>query len=199
MNPFEDYCPRWEELLKASKEEILQLSLESLGEEDLDALAYRFIQEKNKPILLEVYEKILQGSKQNPAVEYTNLFEEVVIEAMSQKNYSKALVFLKDYEIYDQNHRKGYRRFFIRRNQGVCLILMGQKKEGQDRIEEVLKDAKDHFWNYYDLALEFYFACLPSEAVSYLERGLAQAQKQGNSTWSSFFERQIERIVSSSS
>lgn len=194
-----EYSKNWEWIHSLSRDELICLDLKLFDEEDLDAIGYKWKELGDEERLIEVYEAMLLSSKQNPAVEYINIYEEVIIYWMNQKNYSKAISFLEDYLIYDEQERKSYRNHFIRRNLGVCYLFEGKVDQGETLITDLIKEAPNNYWNYHDIALEFYFANQKEKAISYLNLGKKEANRFGDQAWEEFFQERIVYIENSQS
>ncbi len=190
-----DYSKNWEMIFNISPEELLRLDFNQFDEEDLDAVAIRLKQLGQSEKVLPVYEAMLSTNKENPAVEYTNIFEEVIIHWMSEKNYAKAAAILEDYRLFDEKQRQGYRNHFIRRNLGICYIFSGKVEKGDKLIEDLIHEAPKDYWTYHDIALEYYFSNDMKKAVSYLQLGQETAHKAADDFWYHFFQERMELIV----
>ena len=189
-----EYSKNWESIHNMPAEEVFRIDPETLDEEDMDALAHRLKLMGEDRKVLSVFETMLQTDKTNPAVEYTNIYEEVIIYLMSEKRYEKAITFLKDYLIYDEKERNFYRNHFIRRNMGLCYIFSGKVDQGEKIIEQLLNEAPGDFWNYHDIAIDYYFAGQKAVAIQYLSRGMERANKVSDDFWYNFFKERIEDI-----
>ncbi len=189
-----EYSKNWENIFSMPLEALEKMGLEKMDEEDLDALSIRLKRLGKDHLVLTVEEAMLNSSKENPAVEYTNLFEKVIIHWMGEKVYLKASDLLEDYLIFDEKKRNGYRNHFIRRNLGMCYIFMGQAERGQKIIDDLINEAPGDLWTYHDIAIEYYFAESYSEACNYLEMGMEEAKRSDNKVWHQIFEERIRFV-----
>ncbi|MDH4128977.1 MAG: hypothetical protein OEV44_09505 [Spirochaetota bacterium] len=193
MEPI-NYSKNWDTIFNMPVNELDQLDLKTLDEEDLDALSIRLKQLCDDKRVISVYETMLETDKTNPAVEYTNIFENVIIHLMGEKDYARAINFLNSYLIFDENKRNRYRNHFIRRNMGVCLIFSGKVEKGEKIIRELINESPGNFWNYHDLAFEFYFAGNKQNAIYYLQMGADRAKKVNDDFWFNFFTDHLNNI-----
>jgi len=189
-----EYSKNWENIHAMPPEELSQLNLETLDEEDLDALIYRLKELGDNKKILTVQELMLSSRKENPAVEYMNIFEKVIIHYMAKKDYIKAADLLNHYLVYDEKERKGYRNHFIRRNLGMCYIFSGNVKKGEEMINELIHQFPKDFWTYHDIALEYYFAGDMVNVLKYLNMGFQTAKSGGDDYWMSVFKERIEEL-----
>ena len=176
-----DYSSQWNQIFNLSIHEINQIQLDSLNEENLDALSIRLKQLGENYI--PIYESMIQTSLQNSAVEYTNIFEKVIIYQMNQENYQKVILILQNYLKFDQKQRDNYRNHFIRRNLGICYVFLGFPKKGHLIIQDLILESPLNFWNYHDLAFEFYSKNQIENTLKYLSIGIKQAKKSSNDFW----------------
>lgn len=189
-----EYSKNWESIHTMSLQDINQLNLEQMDEEDLDALCYRLKDLGQDKKILSVYEVMLKSSLENPAVEYTNIFEKVIIHYFSKQNYNRAIELLYAYEVYDNRDRDGYQSHFIRRNLGIAYIFSGKSDKGQKIIDQLLNEEPGNYFNYKDIALEYFFKNDKESCYKYLQMGLNQAKKDGSSDWVEIFEERIETV-----
>ncbi|HEO65616.1 MAG TPA: hypothetical protein ENI73_07075 [Spirochaetes bacterium] len=187
-----EYSRNWDNIFSMPVEALEKMDLEKMDEEDLDALSIRLKRLGEDHLVLTVHEAMLNSGKDNPAVEYMNLFVKVIIHWMGEKVYSKASDLLENYLIFDEKKRDGYRNHFIRRNLGICYIFMDQAERGQKIIDDLIAEAPGDLWTYHDIAIEYYFAESFSEAYDYLKMGRDEAKRSDNDTWFKIFE---ERMV----
>ncbi len=189
-----NYSKNWNSISNMSENDLYQINIKKLDEEDLDALSIRLFNLGQKDKALSVYQHMLLTDKNNPAVEYTNIYEKVIIDLMTKKNYIKASLFLKDYLIFDEQKRNGYRNHFIRRNIGICYIFSGEPDKGQKIINTLINEAPDDFFTYNDLAIEFYYANDKSNTIKYLSMGKNSAKNYDNDFWFKYFSEKITEI-----
>ncbi len=189
-----EYSKNWDSIFSMPLEALEKMDLEKMDEEDLDALSIRLKRLGDERLVLTVQEAMLNSSKDNPGVEYTNLFEKVIIHWMGEKIYSKASDLLENYLVFDEKKRDSYRNHFIRRNLGICYIFMGQTERGQKIIDDLIAEAPGDLWTYHDTALEYYFAESYREACDYLRMGMEVAKRSDNKVWHQIFEERLRFV-----
>jgi tetratricopeptide (TPR) repeat protein len=189
-----NYSKNWDSVFNMPEEELYQIDPKTLDEEDLDALSIRLSKLSQEDKMLSVYQEMLLTDKENPAVEYTNIYEKVIIHLMGEKDYIRASLFLKDYLLFDEQKRNGYRSNFIRRNLGVCYIFSGKVDKGEKVRTALINDVPDDVFPYNELAIEFYYAGDKDSMLKYLSIGMDKAKSYGKDFWFKYFSDQINEV-----
>jgi len=189
-----DYSKNWADIAQMSVEELSRLDLEKLDEEDLDAVSIRLKKLGEKQRVLSVYDVMLKSDRTNPGVEYTNIYEELIIVRMAERKFQKAIKLLESYLIWDRKERYGYRNHFIRGNLGVCHILEGREEQGEKVLAELIYEAPGDLWIYHDAALDFYFGGRKDLCVRYLRMGADRAKRDSADNWYKLFTEKISEL-----